>query len=127
MVDDDPLIRETVRLVLSREGYGVLMAADSHSAIDIMNTQANANTVCVLLVDLEMPKTSGKELIAHFRTHYSTIPIIVFSGAADATFLEGIVQNGVCDWIRKPAAREILLQKVGTAANLYALRQSQGE
>jgi len=126
VVDDDPLIREAARLVLSREGYGVLLAQDGHGAIDLMTSHENATTVCTVLCDLDMPKGAGKELIAHLRKQHPIIPIIVLSGAPDSAFLEGVVQEGVCDWMRKPATRETMLQKVHTAVNLYALRKTQG-
>jgi CheY-like chemotaxis protein len=126
VVDDDPLIREAARLVLSREGYGVLMAADGQRAMELMTSHENAGTVCAVLCDLDMPKVGGKELIAHLRKHHPAIPIIVLSGASDTVYLEGVVQDGVSDWMRKPATRETLLQKVHTAAHLYALRKQQG-
>jgi FixJ family two-component response regulator len=69
-----------------------------------------------------MPNVNGRELIDHFRRQFPSIPIIVLSGASDAAFLDGIVQEGVCDWLRKPVTREILLEKLRKAANLYELR-----
>jgi len=122
IVDDDASIRDTARLVLAREGYGVLTASDGHTAIELMST-SEAGKVCALLCDLEMPNVSGKELIDHFRIHFPSIPIIVLSGASGTVFLDGIVQQGVCDWLRKPVTREVLLETVRTAVNLYALRQ----
>ena len=126
VVDDDPGIRDVTRLVLSREGYTVLVAADGNSAKQLMTAQENAQNVCTVLCDLEMPNGSGKDFIAHLRMYHPTIPIIVLSGAPDVQFLEGILQQGVSDWIRKPVTREILLQKVRTGANLFALRKQQG-
>lgn len=126
VVDDDHDVRDVVRLVLSREGYGVLTAPDGHSAMELMTSPENAEKVCTVLCDLEMPNGSGTELIDYFRRHYPTIPIIVLSGSPDAKFLDGILQQGVCDWIRKPATREILLEKVRTTANLFTLRKQQG-
>src|SRR5262245_34199355 len=106
VIDDDPLIREAARLVLSREGYDVLMAPTGHSEMELMSCYDNAATVCAVLCDLDMPNGGGKELIAHLRKHHPIIPIIVLSGAPDAEFLAGIVQEGVSDWVRKPATRE---------------------
>lgn len=126
VVDDDPGIRDVARLVLSREGYSVVIAADGKSAMQLMTAQENAQNVCTVLCDLEMPNGSGKDLIAYLRTYHPTIPIIVLSGAPDVQFLEGILQQGVSDWIRKPVTREMLLQKVRTGANLFALRKQQG-
>jgi FixJ family two-component response regulator len=95
-------------------------------AMQIMSTGDSAAKVCALLCDLEMPNGSGKELIELFRIYFPTIPIIVMSGASDAAFLDGIIQRGVCDWLRKPVTREALLDKIRTASNLFLLRQQHG-
>jgi len=126
IVDDDASVRDTARLVLAREGYGILTASDGHTAIELMASSESAAKVCTLVCDLEMPNVCGRELIQHFRRQFPNIPIIILSGASDATFLDGIVQEGVCDWLRKPVTREALLEKVRTATNLYALRQEHG-
>ena len=63
-------------------------------AIEFMSTGEVASKVCALLCDLEMPQMSWKELIDHFRTHFPSIPVIVFSGASDEVYLEGIAQEG---------------------------------
>jgi FixJ family two-component response regulator len=122
IVDDDASVRDTARLVLAREGYGILTASDGHTAIELMSDGDTAVKICALLCDLEMPHVSGKELIDHFRMHFPSIPIVVLSGASDEVYLEGIAQEGVCDWLRKPFTREVLLEKVRTASNLFALR-----
>lgn len=123
VVDDDANIRDTVRLVLAREGYGVLTASDGQTAIELMASGDSSAKVCTLLCDLEMPNVGGKELIEYFRRHYPSIPIVVLSGASDSIFLHGIFQDGVCDWLRKPVTREVLLAKVKTAANLFTLEE----
>lgn len=123
VVDDEHDIRDVVRLVLSREGYDVLTAPDGQSAMELLTSPENAAKICTVLCDLEMPNGTGVELIHYVRLRHPMIPIVVLSGSPDAKFLDGILQQGVCDWIRKPATRESLLQKVGTAANLFALRK----
>lgn len=123
IVDDDIGVLDTARLVLAREGYGTLTASDGHMAMQLMAIGDTATTVCALVCDLEMPHVSGKELIEHFQTYFPSIPIIVMSGASDMVFMDGIVQQGVCDWLRKPVTRERLLEKVRMASSLFALRQ----
>jgi two-component system, response regulator YesN len=123
IVDDDAGIRDTARLVLAREGYGILTASDGMIAMQLMESGDSAAKVCTLLCDLEMPNMGGIALIEYFRKHFPDIPILVMSGASDTVFLDGIVQQGVCDWLRKPVPREALVEKVRTAANLFALRQ----
>ena len=123
IVDDDASVRNTARLALAREGYGILTASEGHAAIELMSAAEVASKVCALLCDLEMPQMSGKEVVDHFRVHYPSIPVIVFTGASDEVYLDGIAQEGVCDWMRKPFTRETLVEKVRTASNLFSLRQ----
>lgn len=122
IVDDDISVRDTARLVLAREGYGILTASDGRKAIELMSAADTSGKVCALLCDLEMPNGNGKDLIDHFRRQFPSIPIIVFSGATDTVFLDSIVQEGVCDWLRKPVSRDALVDKVRSAVNLYKLR-----
>lgn len=122
IVDDDPGIREMARLVLTREGYGVLMAADGQTAMEVMATDQGAGNVCAILCDLEMPGGGGRELIQRLRLSFPDIPVLVMSGAPDTVFLDGIVEEGVCDWLRKPVTRQEMVQKVRTAGNLFVLR-----
>jgi FixJ family two-component response regulator len=102
-----------------------LTASDGRTAIELMSMGDVASQVCALLCDLEMPQVNGRELINHFRINFSSIPLIVLSGASDEVYLEGIAQQGVCDWLRKPFTREALVEKVRTASNLFSLRQDQ--
>ena len=123
VVDDNADIRETTRMMLSRGGYEVWLAPDAASAIELMNQPVLATAVCTVLCDLVMPNGSGTDLIAYLRKDHPAVPIIVFSGTDDTVFLQGVLQEGVCDWMRKPVSRDTLLQKVRTAIHLFALRK----
>jgi FixJ family two-component response regulator len=72
-----------------------------------------------------MPNGTGTDLISYLRKDHPAIPIIVYSGTDDTVFLQGILQEGVCDWMRKPVARDALLQKVRTSVHLFTLRKQQ--
>ena len=125
VVDDNADIRETTRLMLSRQGYEVWLASDGNSAMQLMNQPMLAIAVCTVLCDLAMRNGNGTDLIAYLRKAHPAVPIIVCSGTDDTTFLQGILQDGVCDWMRKPVSRDTLLQKVRTAVHLFTLRQQQ--
>jgi CheY-like chemotaxis protein len=122
VVDDDLSTRETIRLVLTRAGYEVLTAANGQEAISLMEHDSRAATICTVLCDLDMPQVKGTELIAHFHSHYPTIPITVLSGTDAFQFTEAIVKQGVTDWLRKSASREDILEKVRVSARLHHLR-----
>jgi DNA-binding NtrC family response regulator len=125
VVDDDADLRETTRLTLSREGYEVWLAPDGKSAMQLMNHPVLASAVCTVLCDLVMPNGSGTDLITYLRKDHPAIPIIVYSGTEDKVFLQGVLHEGVCDWMRKPVSRDTLIQKVRTAVHLFTLRKQQ--
>ncbi len=125
VVDDNPDIREATRMTLSRQGYEVWLAPDGNSAKQLMNQPVLASEVCAVICDLAMPNGNGMYLIAYLQKHHPVIPIIVCSGADDTEFLEGIIQQGVGDWMRKPVSRDVLVQKVRTAVHLFTLRTRQ--
>lgn len=125
VVDDNPDILESTRLTLSRLGYEIWLAPDGNRGKQLMNQPELASAVCTVICDLAMPNGSGTDLLIYLRNYHPAVPIIVYSGTDDTVFLQGILQDGVCDWMRKPASRDTMLQKVRTAIHLFTLRQQQ--
>jgi len=125
VIDDSTDIRELIRLILTREGYEVWLAPDGNSAMQLLDHPELASAVCTVVCDLVMPNGSGTDLITYLRKDHPDIPVIVCSGTDDTVFLQGILQDGVCDWMRKPVSRDALVQKVRTTVHLFTLRTQQ--
>lgn len=125
VVDDNDDLRETTLLTLSRQGYEVWLAPDGNSAKKLLDQPVLASAVCTVICDLAMANGSGMDLINYLRKNHPAIPIIVYSGTDDTVFLQGILQDGVSDWMRKPVSRDTMLQKVRTAVHLFTLRKQQ--
>lgn len=77
IVDDDPEIREVMRLVLEEEGLRVLEAINGEDALEIV-TQ---NEPAMVILDLNMPVLDGFEFLSVFRKdmRYRDIPVIVLT------------------------------------------------
>lgn len=60
VVDDDQDIRETLRILLEDAGYEVMEAADGKSALNILRKDT---TGMIVLLDLQMPKLNGMEVM----------------------------------------------------------------
>jgi CheY-like chemotaxis protein len=77
VVDDDEAIRETVRDVLSDEGYRVLVAENGAKALELLEKAHPA----VVLLDLMMPIMSGWEVLETLeqREDLAHIPVVVVS------------------------------------------------
>jgi CheY-like chemotaxis protein len=78
VVDDDPAVRTTIRLVLERAGHTVAMAADGFAGMEALA----AGGIDLLIVDLFMPGMDGLETIREVRKHRPDLPAIVISGTS---------------------------------------------
>ncbi len=78
VVDDDEAIRETLREVLSDEGYRVEVAENGARALERMRAPVRPGLV---LLDLMMPVMSGWEVLDILRAddHLNAIPVVVVS------------------------------------------------
>ncbi len=77
VVEDDPLVRETVVQVLREEGFEAFSATDGSDALDVLR-RAKVLPGLVLL-DAMMPRMGGDEFLLVIRRAFPTIPVVVMS------------------------------------------------
>jgi len=78
IADDEKDVRDTLRRVLERNGYRVLIADDGTQAL--MQFVKHRNEVALLVTDLNMPAMGGLALIGAIRGLAPTLPVIISSG-----------------------------------------------
>jgi CheY-like chemotaxis protein len=84
VVEDDPEAAELVETLLVREGCEVLHARDGAVALELARELPQPD---LILLDLELPIMDGRALLESLRSDpsISGIPVVVISGAPDAT------------------------------------------
>jgi CheY-like chemotaxis protein len=112
VVDDDPAMRITVRLLLERAGHEVVVATDGQKGL----AACAAGGCDLLLLDIFMPHMDGFETMRQIRIQHPTVPIIVMSGhsrAADAApepdYLAMATKLGALVGLTKPFKPSVLL------------------
>ncbi|HEX8411454.1 MAG TPA: response regulator [Thermoanaerobaculia bacterium] len=80
IVDDDPAIRQIVRVLLERDGVQADIAEDGERAVSMLRS----GTYAVVLLDLLMPRLDGRGVIAFMREQEIATPVIVLSAVGDA-------------------------------------------
>ena len=80
VVDDDPLVADSIRRMLLFDGHQVELAASAEEALARFSQQSFDLT----LLDYEMPKMKGDQLAAAIKAIVPSQPIVMFTGYAEA-------------------------------------------
>lgn len=95
IVDDEPIITETLTAILNRNGLAALPAANGREALEL----ALLVPPEILISDISMPGMSGWELASEVTRHHPDCEVILFSGHAAATDKALNMRNGNFDFI----------------------------
>ena len=108
-VDDDPIIRELVKLHLSNAGYDVVVAEDAIAAGKMLLESKPA----LLLVDVDMPFMDGFEFVAAIKgdPDYRSIPVVFLTGHDNAE--KRAAELGAIRCLRKPIFSQQLISALG--------------
>jgi DNA-binding response OmpR family regulator len=105
VIDDDENLRDTVSLMLEKEGYRPVLAGDGRAGFE----QALMLHPDLVLVDLRLPGMTGVEICKQLRGSNVTTPIIVLSAVGEEIDKVLLLEIGADDYIVKPfGARELL-------------------
>lgn len=119
VVDDDPHIRELVRIFLQREGFEVTEAADGEEALAKLE-QTPAELV---ILDIMMPNMDGWELCRALRSLYD-IPLLMLTAKGEtAQKIKGF-ELGTDDYLVKPFEPAELVVRVKALLKRYRIAAS---
>ena len=112
IVEDDPVLRENIAVILSEE-YTVVDANDGSRAIDILEQDQQFD---LILSDIMMPNIDGYGLYDYAKSSeiLSDIPFIFLTARADNSSVRKGMNLGVDDYITKPFAIDDLLNGIKT-------------
>lgn len=99
-VDDEAGIRDIGEKFLMSLGYKVVTAGDGEEALKIYDRQKDQ--ISIVILDMTMPKLSGRELIQKLFLMNPKIKIIVCSGYTSEALPQELLSAGVCEFIEKP-------------------------
>ena len=98
VVDDERAIRNSLKEILSDEGYEVETAEDGEAAIALMD----ARHFDVVFCDIKMPGKNGSEVLDHVATEGIDTAMVMISGHGDIDTAVECIKKGAFDFIQKP-------------------------
>ena len=101
IVEDDPAVRQIVRVLLERDGIAVDIAEDGERATSLLRD----NHYSVIVLDLLMPRMDGQGVISFIKEQRIDTPVVVVSAVPDTMGLDPQIVRVV---MQKPfEAREL--------------------
>ncbi len=110
LVDDEEPIRLLGKNMLKRYGYNVMLAVDGKEAVQCFKEERDS--IDLIIVDLSMPRMSGREFLQAIREIASDVKIIVSTGYECDVEKESLDSLGVDAYMPKPYRPSELVRKI---------------
>jgi FixJ family two-component response regulator len=111
VIDDDPLVRESVADLLNSSGFAVRTFA---SATEFVQGQRPDIPACLIL-DVELPGLSGLDLQAELAKSGIEMPIVFLTGHGDIPMSVRAMKAGAVEFLTKPFGKQQLLDAIKEA------------
>jgi DNA-binding NtrC family response regulator len=131
ILDDDRAVLNTLQVQFAQtRRFDVTVLDDSTKALATIA----AGRFDLLLLDMDMPKVTGMDVLRHVRRHHPSLEVVVITGVDDVELAVEAMKLGAYDYLCKPVDAERLftcldraLERSQMRGELQQLREKVGE
>jgi two-component system phosphate regulon response regulator PhoB len=129
VIDDEDLIRDTVAMALTDEGYQVFVADSGQQALEMMFPSAGtaALRVDLAIIDLMLPGINGLDICRMMRHHHLDVPILILSARGSEMDRVVGLEVGADDYLPKPFGMRELVARCRALLRRYQWATSAAE
>lgn len=113
VVDDEPIMQKIAVKVLTEEGYDVLVAEDGEIGIRLF--KSFCNHIRLVVLDMVLPKLSGKDVYLEMKKLKPDLKVLLNSGFKEDERVKQVLSLGVRHFIEKPYSFDQLSKAVKQA------------
>ncbi|KPJ59570.1 MAG: hypothetical protein AMJ46_10660 [Latescibacteria bacterium DG_63] len=121
-IDDEELIRKSLKKVLEERGYRVVLAANGQDGIE----SVKSHLPDVVLLDLRLPDADGLDLLEKIREISPASQVIVITAYGDVRSSVKAMKRGAFDFLKKPYELEEIVLTVEAATKSAACKARLG-
>src|SRR5210317_1225907 len=123
VVDDDARARESLRMLLQRKWSDITEAEDGEVAISLIEQRQFK----IIILDLNMPKKSGDQVLAFIRDRKIETTVIVISGETSINKVTEAVRLGAYDIFKKPYSFDELEHAIRNALHKSQIEEEKAQ
>jgi two-component system chemotaxis response regulator CheY len=109
VVDDSAFIRDTLKKILSENGYEVI--GEAEEGIELLNILKTKKADLIML-DVNMPGMGGMETLEHIRNYYPNIKVIMCTAVTDKDVVDSAIALGASGYVPKPFLPETIVASI---------------
>ena len=111
IIEDDPRMQKVLRRIFCGENYTVAIAGDGQNGLDLFR----AEHPLAVVLDLILPRISGRELCQTFKNLSQETPIVVLSAISEVVDKVLLLELGADDYVTKPFSPRELVARIQSA------------
>lgn len=123
IIDDNKLIRKTIKETLSKVGYTVIEAEDGEAGLHLVRSEHPD----LVITDFQMPGIDGLEVLSEIRKLNVAIPVILLTAFGHVALTIKSIQLGAFDFLEKPIDPFQLKSIIQLALNSVKVSKSLNE
>ncbi|MFZ6016059.1 MAG: response regulator [Nitrospirota bacterium] len=98
IADDEPVIRELIKLLFEDKGFQVSVASNGEEAIRLFNSERPG----IMILDIKLPDIDGLEVLSKVKATSPDTKVIVTTGSADDEVQQKALSLGASNYLKKP-------------------------
>jgi two-component system nitrogen regulation response regulator NtrX len=118
VIDDEPAIRDTMRMILEYDGHDVVLAAGGAEGLAL----ADRESPDLVFLDIKMPGMDGLEVLTRLRATNDALPVVIVSAHGTASTALEAGRLGAFRFIEKPLSKDYVLDAVREGLELGTLK-----
>lgn len=111
IIEDDPRMQKVLRRIFVQEHYTVVVAGDGQTGLELFRSERPL----AVILDLILPRISGRELCQTFKSLSSETPIVVLSAISEVVDKVLLLELGADDYVTKPFSPRELTARIQAA------------
>jgi len=120
IVDDDPIVAESLAEFLQKESYECATACNGNEAMAMLDAKTN-NGFGIVVTDVNMPRCDGMELLKYIRKLDQSVAVIMITGFGKIESAVDAVKLGANEYLTKPIVDDELRMAISKAARQHVL------